>query len=103
VRVARVGLREFRNWERASVELSDGLTVISGPNGAGKTNLLEAVYFGCTARSPRTSSERELHVAQARVGRGLWGDREQPAMRIGVAGAQGLEPAFGFLAQGFEG
>ncbi len=60
MRVARVELREFRNWERASVELPDGLTVISGPNGAGKTNLLEAVYFGCTGRSPRTSNEREL-------------------------------------------
>ena len=32
----------------------------AGANGAGKTNLLEAVYFGCTARSPRTSNEREL-------------------------------------------
>ena len=60
MRVARVGLRDFRNYERAAVELRDGLTVISGPNGAGKTNLLEAVYFGCTARSPRTSNEREL-------------------------------------------
>src|SRR4029079_15803438 len=41
-------------------ELADGLTVVAGPNGAGKTNVLEAVYFGCTARSPRTSNEREL-------------------------------------------
>ena len=60
MRVSRVELREFRNWERASIPLADGLTVISGPNGAGKTNLLEAVYFGCTGRSPRTSNEREL-------------------------------------------
>ena len=34
--------------------------MVAGPNGSGKTNLLEAVYFGCTARSPRTSNEREL-------------------------------------------
>ena len=34
--------------------------MVAGANGAGKTNLLEAVYFGCTARSPRTSNEREL-------------------------------------------
>ncbi len=34
--------------------------MVAGPNGAGKTNLLEALYFGCTARSPRTSNEREL-------------------------------------------
>ena len=37
-----------------------GLTVVHGPNGAGKSNLLEAIYFGCTARSPRTRNEREL-------------------------------------------
>jgi DNA replication and repair protein RecF len=60
VRVERIQLRDFRNYEAADVRLADGLTVVAGANGAGKTNLLEAVYFGCTARSPRTSNEREL-------------------------------------------
>ena len=60
MRVARVELRQFRNYDRASVDLPEGLTVICGPNGAGKTNLLEAVYFACTGRSPRTANEREL-------------------------------------------
>jgi DNA replication and repair protein RecF len=60
VRVTRLELRDFRNYAAAEVELADGLTVVAGPNGAGKTNLLEALYFGCTARSPRTSNEREL-------------------------------------------
>jgi DNA replication and repair protein RecF len=58
--VTRIELRDFRNYERAEVDLSEGLTVVAGANGAGKTNLLEALYFGCTARSPRTSNEREL-------------------------------------------
>src|ERR687898_1668413 len=58
--VARIQLREFRNYESAEVELAEGLTVVTGANGPGKTNLLEALYFGCTARSPRTSNEREL-------------------------------------------
>ncbi len=60
MRVTALHLRDFRNYERAEVELGDGLTVVAGPNGAGKTNLLEAVYFACTGRSPRTSAEREL-------------------------------------------
>src|SRR5918998_4465167 len=60
MRVKRISLRDFRNYEAAEVELADGLTVVAGPNGSGKTNLLEAIYFGCTARSPRTSNEREL-------------------------------------------
>src|SRR5829696_9454203 len=58
--VVRIQLREFRNYESAEAELAEGLTVVTGANGAGKTNLLEALYFGCTARSPRTSNEREL-------------------------------------------
>ena len=58
--VARASLRDFRNYERAEVELGECLTVVAGPNGAGKTNLLEAVYFGCTGRSPRASNEREV-------------------------------------------
>jgi DNA replication and repair protein RecF len=69
VRVTAVELRDFRNYERASVELGPGLTVVSGPNGSGKTNLLEAVYFGCLARSPRTSNEREMVRSGAPVTR----------------------------------
>jgi DNA replication and repair protein RecF len=60
VRVSRLRLRDFRNYTDVEVELGGSLTVVTGPNGAGKTNLLEALYFGCTARSPRTSNEREI-------------------------------------------
>ena len=60
MRVMGLTARDFRNYERAEVALGERLTVIVGPNGAGKTNLLEAVYFGCTGRSPRTSNDRDL-------------------------------------------
>jgi DNA replication and repair protein RecF len=60
VRVAAVSLRDFRSYGEAQVALGEGLTVITGPNGAGKTNLLEAIYFGCTGRSCRTTTEREV-------------------------------------------
>ncbi len=68
-RVTRIELRDFRNYEAAVLEPSAGLTVVAGPNGAGKTNLLEALYFGCTARSCRTSNERELVRRGAKVTR----------------------------------
>ena len=60
MRVAGLTLRDFRCYEQAEVALAEGLTVIPGPNGAGKTNLLEALYFGCTGRSCRTTNEREV-------------------------------------------
>lgn len=60
VAVQALAVRDFRGYERAEVMLGSGLTVVSGPNGAGKTNLLEALYFGCTGYSCRTSNEREL-------------------------------------------
>jgi DNA replication and repair protein RecF len=60
VRVVRISVRDFRGYQEAVAELGSGLTVVSGPNGAGKTNLLEALYFGCTGRSCRTTNEREI-------------------------------------------
>jgi DNA replication and repair protein RecF len=60
LRIVSVLLRDFRTYARAEARLGNGLTVVHGPNGAGKSNLLEAIYFGCTARSPRTRNEREL-------------------------------------------
>src|SRR5947209_14348598 len=55
-----VEMRDFRTYARAHARLGPGLTVVHGPNGAGKSNLLEAIYFGCTGRSPRTRNDREL-------------------------------------------
>ena len=55
-----VQVRDFRSYARAEAGLGSGLTVLHGPNGAGKSNLLEALYFGCTGRSPRTRNDREL-------------------------------------------
>jgi DNA replication and repair protein RecF len=69
VLITRLELRDFRNYEAAELRLPEGLAVVVGPNGAGKTNLLEAVYFGCTGASPRTSNERELLRRGATVAR----------------------------------
>jgi DNA replication and repair protein RecF len=81
VRVLSVQLRDFRTYARAEASLGAGLTVVHGPNGAGKSNLLEALYYGCTARSPRTRNERELvhfGAKATRVSVHLSDDDEQP-------------------------
>jgi DNA replication and repair protein RecF len=82
----RIELRDFRNYELAELDIPPGLTVVAGPNGAGKTNLLEALYFGCTARSPRTSNERELvrrGTSVTRVVLETAGDDEEHRIEIG--------------------
>ena len=72
--VTRLRLRDFRSYASTDVALGERLTVVHGANGAGKTNLLEALYFGCTGRSCRTSNEREVVRFDA------------PAARVEVAG-----------------
>jgi DNA replication and repair protein RecF len=60
VLVARVEADRVRSLAGVSFEPDSGLTVIIGPNGAGKTNLVEAIFFGLTSRSFRTSDRRDL-------------------------------------------
>jgi DNA replication and repair protein RecF len=87
--VTRVQLRDFRNYHAEEMGLAPGLTVVVGPNGAGKSNLLEGLYFGCTGRSPRTSTERELVRRGAAVARVVVDTRDEAsAHRIEV----GFEP-----------
>jgi DNA replication and repair protein RecF len=53
MRVTRLLLTDFRNYEHAELEPAPGLTVIIGENGAGKTSLLEAVGYLATGESFR--------------------------------------------------
>ena len=58
--VTRIELRSFRNHERLTVDLKPGLNFLVGPVGSGKTSVVEALHVGCTGRSFRTSTEREM-------------------------------------------
>ena len=60
MRVERIALSGFRNYDEETVEFSPAVNVICGPNAQGKTNLLEAVYILTGARSFRTRFDREL-------------------------------------------
>ena len=60
MRVRRIALNGFRNYEWETVEFDAGTNVICGPNAQGKTNLLEAVYMLSCGRSFRTRFDREL-------------------------------------------
>ena len=53
VHVARLKLRDFRNYARLDAELAPGFHVMLGDNAQGKTNILEALYLLATLRSFR--------------------------------------------------
>jgi DNA replication and repair protein RecF len=58
--LTRLTLDNFRNFEAASLEFPSCGTVFLGSNGSGKTNLLEAIFFLCTARSQRQATREEM-------------------------------------------
>ena len=60
MKVNKIALNGFRNYEWDTAEFSGGTNVISGRNAQGKTNLLEAVYMLSCGRSFRTRFDREL-------------------------------------------
>jgi DNA replication and repair protein RecF len=51
--LARLRLRDFRNYARMDAVFSPGFHLLLGPNAQGKTNLLEAIYLLATLRSFR--------------------------------------------------
>jgi DNA replication and repair protein RecF len=55
-----LSLTNFRNYVRLDLDLPAGTIVLQGANAQGKTNLLEAIYYLATSRSPQTSSDRQL-------------------------------------------
>lgn len=60
MRIDKIALNGWRNYEWDTAEFAPGTNVISGANAQGKTNLLEAVYLLSTGRSFRTRYDKEL-------------------------------------------
>jgi len=60
VYVRHLGLRDFRSWAYADLELEPGRTVFVGPNGYGKTNLIEALWYSTTMGSHRVGTDMPL-------------------------------------------
>ncbi|MBV9638037.1 MAG: DNA replication/repair protein RecF [Mycobacteriaceae bacterium] len=58
--VRHLGLRDFRSWTEADIDLAPGRTVFVGPNGYGKTNLLEALWYSSTLSSHRVATDISL-------------------------------------------
>ena len=60
MRIERIALSGFRNYDEETVAFGPAVNVICGPNAQGKTNLLEAVFLLTGAHSFRTRFDKEL-------------------------------------------
>ena len=60
MRVNKLSLRGFRNYEDLQAEFVPGVNLILGDNAQGKTNLLEAICYLSTGHGFRTRKEAEL-------------------------------------------
>ena len=60
MRVARLSLTDWRNYEHADLEFAVGANVLTGSNGQGKTNLVEAIGYLTNLSSHRVSGDGAL-------------------------------------------
>ena len=60
MRLERLELWGFRNYETLTADFDPGVNLILGDNAQGKTNLLEAMVYLGTGKSFRTRKEQEL-------------------------------------------
>ena len=67
VHLAKLRLRDFRNYARLDVDFQPGFHLILGDNAQGKTNILEAIYLMATLRSFRGVGSAQM-IRHGRTG-----------------------------------
>jgi DNA replication and repair protein RecF len=60
MRITHLSLSNFRNYGRLELTLPAGATLLHGDNAQGKTNLLEALYYLATTRSPHAAQDSQI-------------------------------------------
>lgn len=58
--ITHLSLERFRNYARLELNLPAGSILLHGDNAQGKTNLLEAIYYLATTRSPHADQDVQL-------------------------------------------
>ena len=69
-----LSVSNFRNYDKAEIEFSNGINILYGDNAQGKTNILEAIYMLATTKSHRGNKDKEI----------INFDREEAHIRAGV-------------------
>ena len=57
MKIKKIKLLHYRNYEKLELDFSSTLNLIYGDNGSGKTNLIEAIYLLALTKSFRTSND----------------------------------------------
>lgn len=60
MKINKIKLRYFRNYDVIDLNFNQQLNIITGDNGQGKTNLIESILFLSTTKSHRVSDENLL-------------------------------------------
>ena len=60
MRLRKLHLQHFRNYESLEVEFHPELNILTGNNGEGKTNIIEAVYCLGLTKSFRAQNDQEM-------------------------------------------
>ncbi len=58
--ISHLSLTNFRNYGRLELDFKTGPVLLYGHNAQGKTNLLEAIYYLATTRSPHADTDQQL-------------------------------------------
>ena len=58
--IESLSLSDYRNYNAAEVNFSQGINILYGDNAQGKTNILEAIYMMATTKSHRGNKDREI-------------------------------------------
>lgn len=60
MKIQRIALKNFRNYDYADFTFAPSTNVLIGKNAQGKTNLIEAIYLLSVAKSFRTRQNQEM-------------------------------------------
>ena len=58
MRIIKIELHQFRNYDSLTLNPQDGINLFFGKNGSGKTNLLEAIHYCALGRSHRINQDQ---------------------------------------------
>ena len=60
MKLTKLVLKNYRNYENFEYSFSKNKTLIIGKNAQGKTNILEAIFYLCALDSARIKKDSEL-------------------------------------------